>query len=112
MGQVSLVGVGGARSFMSFNRFPIQFGKYIILDRVSGGGMAEIYRAKEAREGISRLVAIKRMSNAAATDPEMVPMFVDEAKVASRLTHPNIAQTVELGRIDEALYIAMELVWG
>ncbi|MEZ0311701.1 MAG: serine/threonine protein kinase [Myxococcota bacterium] len=97
---------------MSFNRFPIQFGKYIILDRVSGGGMAEIYRAKEAREGISRLVAIKRMSNAAATDPEMVPMFVDEAKVASRLTHPNIAQTVELGRIDEALYIAMELVWG
>ncbi len=97
---------------MSFNRFPYQFGKYIILDRVSGGGMAEVYRAKEAREGISRIVAIKRMSNAAAQDPEMVPMFVDEAKVASRLMHTNIAQTVELGRIDESLYIAMELVWG
>ncbi len=97
---------------MSFNRFPYRFGKYIILDRVSAGGMAEVYRAKEAADGISRLVAIKRMSNAAANDPAMVPMFVDEAKVASRLMHPNIAQTLELGRIEQSLYIAMELVWG
>ncbi len=97
---------------MSFSRFPVRFGKYIILDRVSAGGMAEVYRAKEAGDGLSRIVAIKRMKSTASGDAELVPMFVDEAKLAARLMHPNIAQTFELGRIDDSLYIAMELVWG
>ncbi|HSI04559.1 MAG: serine/threonine protein kinase [Myxococcota bacterium] len=97
---------------MAFNRFPARFGKYIVLDRVSVGGMAEVYRAKEAADGFSRIIAIKRMLDTVAIDVSMVPMFVDEAKLASRLVHPNIAQIFELGRTDGALYIAMELVWG
>ena len=98
---------------MSFNQFPMRFGKYIVLDRVSAGGMAEVYRAKEIREsGFSKILAIKRMLDGVALDATMAPMFVDEAKLAAQLVHPNIAQTLELGRIDDALYIAMELVWG
>jgi serine/threonine-protein kinase len=98
---------------MSFNQFPMLFGKYIVLDRVSAGGMAEVYRAKEIREsGFSKIIAIKRMLDGVALDATMAPMFVDEAKLAAQLVHPNIAQTLELGRIDDALYIAMELVWG
>ncbi len=98
---------------MSFNQFPMRFGKYIVLDRISAGGMAEVYRAKEIREsGFSKVIALKRMLEGVATDATMAPMFVDEAKLAAQLVHPNIAQTLELGRIDDALYIAMELVWG
>ncbi len=98
---------------MSFNQFPMRFGKYIVLDRVSAGGMAEVYRAKEIREsGFSKIIAIKRMLDGVALDATMAPMFVDEAKLAAQLVHPNIAQTLELGRIDDSLYIAMELVWG
>lgn len=99
---------------MSFHQFPVRFGKYIVLDRISAGGMAEVYRAKEIREdGFSPIIAIKRMlpSNG-GEEQALTPMFVDEAKLASLLHHPNIAQTYELGRVDDDLYIAMELVWG
>src|SRR4051812_42000729 len=98
---------------MSFQQFPVRFGKYIVLDRISAGGMAEVYRAKEIREnGFSPVIAIKRMLPGIASEAAFEPMFVDEAKLASRLSHPNIAQTLELGRVDESLYIAMEMVWG
>ena len=98
---------------MSFQQFPVRFGKYIILDRISAGGMAEVYRAKEMRDsGFSPVIAIKRMLPGIASEEAFAPMFVDEAKLASRLAHPNIAQTLELGRVDESLYIAMEMVWG
>ncbi len=98
---------------MSFQQFPVRFGKFIILDRISAGGMAEVYRAKEMRDnGISPVIAIKRMLPGIASEAAFAPMFVDEAKLASRLSHANIAQTLELGRVGDSLYIAMEMVWG
>ena len=98
---------------MSFHQFPVRFGKYIVLDRISAGGMAEVYRAKEVREdGFAPIIALKRMLPSSGADETMTPMFVDEAKLASQLVHPNIAQTYELGRVDDDLYIAMEMVWG
>ncbi len=98
---------------MSVTRFPSRFGKYILLDRINSGGMAEVYRAKVTGvEGFQRLVAIKCMLPQLVEDAQFTNMFIDEAKLAAQLTHPNIVQIHELGRIGERLYIAMELVSG
>jgi eukaryotic-like serine/threonine-protein kinase len=92
---------------------PIAFGKYLLLDRISVGGMAEVFLAKVFGEGgESRLVALKRILPLLAADREFVSMFLDEARIAVQLDHPNIAQIFELGRIDESYYIAMEYVAG
>ena len=93
--------------------FPIRFGKYILLDRLASGGMAEVFRAKvTGAEDFQRLVAIKCMLPTLARDPQFATMFVDEAKLASQLSHANIVQIHELGKIDERLYIVMELING
>ncbi|MFC1611226.1 serine/threonine protein kinase [Myxococcota bacterium] len=98
---------------MSYTRFPTRFGKYILLDRINSGGMAEVYRAKvTGAERFQRLVAIKCMLPQLNEDVQFTTMFVDEAKLAAQLSHANIVQIYELGRINEQLYIAMELVNG
>jgi serine/threonine protein kinase len=77
------------------------------------GGMAEVFLAKSTDvPSIERFVAIKRILPSVADDPEFVRMFIDEAKLSVQLTHPNVAQTLELGRIGRSLYIAMEYVSG
>lgn len=98
---------------MSIETFPAKFGKYILLDRLNAGGMAEVFRAKVTGvEGFERLVAIKCMLPALLSDEQFSNMFVDEARLAAQLTHANVAQIYELGRQAERLYIAMELVSG
>src|SRR5688572_10525261 len=75
--------------------------------------MAEVFRAKTmGAQDFQRLVAIKCMRPDLLEDKQIVPMFIDEAKLAAQLTHANIVQIYELGRVDKRLYIAMELVWG
>ncbi len=94
-------------------RQPVPFGKYLLLDRISVGGMAEVFRAKNfGVEGFEKLLAIKRILPSMADDREFLRMFVDEAKIAGQLSHPSIAQIYELGREGSAPYIAMEYVWG
>src|SRR2546423_10133141 len=89
------------------------FGKYYLLDRINVGGMAEVYKAKTVGvEGFEKIVAIKRILPAVAEDEEFIRMFVDEAKITSQLSHANLAQTFDLGKIDDAYYIAMEYVPG
>lgn len=90
---------------------PSKIGRYQVLDRLAAGGMAEVYRARSASDG-NRLIAIKCMLPALVDDEEFANMFVDEAKLASQLSHPNIVQIYELGRYKEQLYIAMELIHG
>ncbi|MBI5510055.1 MAG: serine/threonine protein kinase [Deltaproteobacteria bacterium] len=98
---------------MSFKRFPARFGRYLLLDRINAGGMAEVYRAKVTGvEAFQRLLAIKTMLPTLTRNEAFVSMFVDEAKLAAQLNHPNIVQIHELGRIGDVLYIAMELVNG
>src|SRR5210317_1974166 len=98
---------------MSYTRFPSLFGKYILLDRINSGGMAEVYRAKvTGAERFQRLVAIKCMLPRLNSDEQFITMFVDEAKLAAQLSHANIVHIYELGRIGPQLYIAMELVNG
>lgn len=103
------------RSQPAMDRVPSQrmLGPYQLLDRIGVGGMAEVWRATmRGAAGFERPVAIKRILGHLSADPDFVRMFVDEAKIAVQLSHPNIVQILDLGHIDDEWYIAMELVHG
>src|SRR5690349_10162878 len=77
------------------------------------GGMAELFVATHPGEhGFQKKVVIKRLLPHLSADDTYKAMFIDEAKLTARLVHPKIAQTFELGRVNDALYIAMEFVDG
>lgn len=89
------------------------FGKYLLLQRVSVGGMAEVFKALPANaDRIDQIVAIKRILPNIAEDSEFIGMFIDEARIAGQLTHPNICRIYELGRVNNDHYIAMQFLWG
>ncbi len=89
------------------------FGKYVLLERISVGGMAEVFKAKAfGIEGFEKLVAIKRILPTLAEDGDFIEMFIDEAKICGQLNHVNICQIFELGRVGDSHFIAMEYVWG
>src|SRR5690242_2201362 len=97
----------------SAKKQPIPFGKYLLLDRVNIGGMAEVWRGKAfAPGGFERLVAIKRILPFIAEDDEFLAMFIDEAKISVQLSHANIGQIYDLGQINGSYFIAMEYVPG
>lgn len=90
-----------------------KFGKYYLLEKITTGGMAEVFRAvATGPEGFQRVVAIKKILPCYADEPEFVAMFVDEASIAARLTHANIAQIFDFDILDGVPYIAMEFVEG
>jgi serine/threonine-protein kinase len=90
-----------------------RFGRYRLLYRFATGGMANIYVGRlRGAEGFEKLVAVKAIHEHLTDNEEFVKMFIDEARLASRITHPNVAQTLELGRVDETHFIAMEYVDG
>ena len=97
---------------------PVKFGKYYLLERISVGGMAEVFKAKSfGVEGFEKVLVIKRILPALAAHPRFVDMFVHEAKLAVRLSHANIVQVFDLGRVDRpneptSYFIAMEYVPG
>ncbi len=92
---------------------PIPFGKYVLLERINVGGMAEVFKAKAfGVEGFERLVAVKRILPSIAEDQEFITMFIDEAKIAVQLTHANVAQIFDLGKVTDSYFIAMEFVHG
>jgi TonB family protein len=95
-------------------RPPDRFGKYEILERISSGGMAELFRARlSGAEGFQKIVAIKKILPHIAGDEEVLTMFADEAKLAAQLSHPNIVHIFDLGKIESGGYfIAMEHVEG
>ncbi len=93
--------------------FPIGFGRYQLIERLAVGGMAELFVATSPGEhGFQKRVVIKRLLPHLVADETYNAMFIDEAKLTARLVHPKIAQTFELGKVDEALYIAMEHIDG
>jgi eukaryotic-like serine/threonine-protein kinase len=89
------------------------FGKYLLLDRIGQGGMAEVFRAvANGPEGFQSTLVIKRILPHLSQDPAFVGMFIDEAKVSGLLSHPNLVKIYEFGKVDENFFIAMELVHG
>lgn len=90
------------------------YGRYILLKRLAVGGMAEVFLAfpqnGRAREE-DRLV-IKRILPNLAADAHFVTMFLNEARVAARLNHPNIVRLFDLGKEGESYFLAMEFIHG
>lgn len=92
---------------------PVKFGKYYLLERIATGGMAELFRAKlTGAEGFEKLIAIKKILQHLNTEEKLVSSFIDEAKLAALIHHPNIVQVYDFGFMNEAYYIAMEYLSG
>ncbi|HEV8631987.1 MAG TPA: serine/threonine-protein kinase, partial [Thermoanaerobaculia bacterium] len=92
---------------------PDQFGQYALLDRVALGGMAEVWKARmKGVEGFQKTVAIKKILPHLTDSVDFVTMFIDEAKLAAQLNHPNIIHIYDLGKLESDYYIAMEYVEG
>ncbi len=90
-----------------------RFGKYTLVAKLATGGMAEIFLARlHGDGGFDKLVCIKRILPHLASDPQFVAMFLDEARVAARISHPNVCQVFELGECEGQYYIAMEYLEG
>src|SRR5438552_9565493 len=86
---------------------------YDLLARLAAGGMAEIFLARVSSvTGLERYVVLKRIRPEHGDDPRWVRMFLDEARLAAQLQHPNIAQVFDLGRIGDEYFYTMEYVHG
>ena len=89
--------------------YPLKFGKYLLLERINVGGMAEVFKAKAfGVAGFQRILAIKRILPSLAEDDEFVRMFIDEARIAVHLQHASIIKIDELGQYGSHYYIAMD----
>ena len=87
--------------------------RYQFVDRLGVGGMAEVWRARVlGAKGFRRMVVVKKILPEYASNRDFTEMFVDEAKIACRLSHPNIAQIYELAEEEGELYMVMEYVDG
>ncbi len=92
---------------------PTTFGKYTLIARLGSGGMAEAHLAMlHGSMGFQKLVVLKRMHASLGRDQHFVQMFVDEARLAARLNHPNVVSTTEVGEVDGDYFIAMEYLEG
>jgi serine/threonine protein kinase len=92
---------------------PIPFGKYTLFERIGRGGMADVFKARiQGPAGFERTFVVKRILPHLSDDPSFTKMFIDEAKIASKLTHPNIVQVFELGNVDGEYFMSMEYVRG
>jgi serine/threonine-protein kinase len=88
-------------------------GKYRLIAELGHGGMAEVYLAvSQGPAGFNKLVVVKQIRPQLATDPEFLTMFLDEARLAARLSHGNVVQTNEVGQDGNRYFIAMEYLEG
>jgi serine/threonine protein kinase len=92
---------------------PTSFGNYRLVGLINTGGMAELYLAlQEGMEGFTKIVAVKRILPHLAQNAEFIKMFLDEARLAARLEHPNIGRIYNLGETDGSYFMAMEYLPG
>ena len=90
-----------------------RFGRYHLLRRLAVGGMAEVSLARlDGAAGFNKLVVIKQVLPDIAEQEHFIELFLDEGRLAAQLSHPNIAQTFELGEVDGRYFLAMEYVPG
>jgi serine/threonine protein kinase len=92
---------------------PERFGRYVLLDRIGVGGMADVFRAvMPGVEGFQRTFVVKRILAERAQSPYFVEMFVQEARINALLHHPNIVQVFDFGNVGGTYFLAMEYVRG
>jgi eukaryotic-like serine/threonine-protein kinase len=90
-----------------------QFGKYTLIRKIGTGGMAEVFLARTVvAQGLNKTLVIKKIHTAYARSRQFVAMFVDEAKIALGLNHPNIIQVFDFGSVGDTYFLAMEYVEG
>jgi len=90
-----------------------RFGRYRLLGHLAQGGMAEIFVAQqEGPAGVTRELVLKRILPQFSAIPHFVEMFLDEARIAAQLAHPNIVSIYDFGEVDGDYFLAMELVHG
>ena len=87
--------------------------RYELLCPIASGGMASVWLARlRGKRGFEKLYAIKTIKTELISDPRYQQMFLDEARIASGIEHPNVAQILDLGEQDDILYIVMEWIDG
>lgn len=92
---------------------PARIGRYELCFEVASGGMASVYLARaEGVPGFQKLLALKRIHPHLSREKEYVDMFLDEARIASRITHSNVCSVFDFGEAEGEYYIAMEYLVG
>src|SRR5579859_4893684 len=88
-------------------------GRYELCGQLAQGGMANVYLGRlKGAEGFERVVALKMLKGEGTHDASFMRMFIDEARILARLSHPGIVQIYDLGKEDGRLFLAMELLFG
>jgi serine/threonine-protein kinase len=91
----------------------VQVGRYRLLAELAHGGMGDVYLGvAQGPAGFSKLMVIKMLRPALADDEQFLAMFLEEARLAARLNHPNIVQTVEVGNEGRRYFLCMEYLEG
>src|SRR5689334_3096969 len=104
---------GGVEGLRSGSATAFSFGKYQLFASLGRGGMADVYLAvSRGPMGFNKLVVIKRLRPALAEEVSFRTMFLDEARLAARLNHPNVVHTYEVGEHAGIYFIAMEYLEG
>jgi eukaryotic-like serine/threonine-protein kinase len=88
-------------------------GRYRVVDEIGVGGMASVHLARmDGAGGFQKWVAIKKIHPHLIEDEQFINMFLDEARIAARISHPNVAQVFDLGKHENTYWIAMEYLHG
>ncbi len=91
---------------------PRRLGRFLLFDHIGRGGMADIYLARLHDDLVDRRFVLKVVRPELSADPVFERLFVAEARLAAHLSHANVVQVFELGRVEERLYLLMEYVEG
>jgi eukaryotic-like serine/threonine-protein kinase len=95
------------------SEYPRVAGRYVLFEPFARGGMASVHLGRLiGPAGFSRTVAIKRMHEQFAHNPEFVAMFLDEARLAARINHPNVVPTLDVAALKFELLLVMEYICG
>jgi len=90
-----------------------RLGRYLLLERIGAGGMAEVYRAVAlGAHGFERQVVVKCLLPDLSSSPDFIEMFVKEARISALLDHPNLVQVHDFGQLDGRYFLAMEHLDG
>jgi len=106
-------GVNSSAALPSAGTEPKRIGRYLLFEAIARGGMAQVHLARlVGPAGFSRIVAIKRLHPHLALEAEFVSMFLDEARLAARVRHPNVVPILDVVSLPDELFLVMEYVSG
>lgn len=98
---------------MSSSALPTQIGRYRVIAKLGQGGMARVFLTlAPGPAGFHKLLVVKQLREELSDDPDFLTMFLDEARLAARLNHPNVVHTYEVGGEEDSYFIAMDYLEG